>query len=260
VKKKAEEPENHERWLISYADFITLLMVFFVVLYAMSQVDVAKYEQIASSLNSAFSGGAGVFSDPSKEIGPDNNGVRPQPTPDETGNSGNGDTEFEYEGAAASEIESMEEVEGRLQTYFADHGFSDDITTSIDERGLVVSLNDTILFDLGSADIKADARQRLISIGAALNTLENYIRVEGHTDNLPIRSGRFASNWELSAVRATTVVRLMVDSANVAPDKLSAVGYGEYKPVADNSTMEGRAANRRVDIILLSSRYNQLEY
>ncbi|MDR1001035.1 MAG: OmpA family protein [Clostridiales bacterium] len=257
MKKKVEEPENHERWLISYADFITLLMVFFVVLYAMSQVDVAKYEQMASSLNAAFSGGTGVLNDPSQGIGPDNNGVRAQPTPSET--SGGKGIDSEGEGEGDTERESMKTVEGRLKTYFADHGLSAEITTSIDERGLVVSLNDTMLFDLGSADIKLESRQRLVSIGEALNALENYIRVEGHTDNLPIHSERFASNWELSAMRATTVVRLMADSANVPPDKLSAVGYGEYKPIADNSTNEGRAANRRVDIILLSSRYNKLE-
>ena len=153
----------------------------------------------------------------------------------------------------------MEAAEDRLRMYFADHGLENHVTTAIDERGLVVSLKDTILFDLGSAEIKIETRNALIIIGQALNDLENHIRVEGHTDNLPIRSARFASNWELSAVRATTVVRLMSDSAGVPPEKLSAVGYGEYKPLESNSTPEGRAANRRVDIILLSGKYNQFE-
>jgi chemotaxis protein MotB len=153
----------------------------------------------------------------------------------------------------------MEKIEGQLHTYFDKNDVTGSVSMKIDERGLVVSLNDTILFDLGSTSLKDDVRSQLIKIGEALNTLGNYIRVEGHTDNLPIKTSKFASNWELSAERATNVVRLLIAEAGVPPQKLSAVGYGEYKPVADNSSVEGRAQNRRVDIILLSSKYNELE-
>ncbi|MDR1538721.1 MAG: OmpA family protein [Clostridiales bacterium] len=251
MKEEPEPPENHERWLISYADFITLLMVFFVVLYSMSKVDAGKYEELSQSLNSALSGGAGILDGNPGDISPGNSGILKKPTPTPSESSGSEKD--------AAESQDMEKIEGQLKTYFDREGFSGSVSMNIDERGLVVSLNDTVLFDLGSSSIKPEARNELIQIGEALNAVDNYIRVEGHTDNLPISTGRYASNWELSAERATNVVRLLIDAAGVSPQKLSAVGYAEYKPVSDNSTSEGRAKNRRVDIILLSSRYNELE-
>ncbi|MDR1914924.1 MAG: OmpA family protein [Clostridiales bacterium] len=264
MKEEHEPPENHERWLISYADFITLLMVFFVVLYSMSKVDVAKYEQLSQSLNSALSGGISVLDNPpAGMISPDTNGSGPIVTP----GGGKEGTEGEESGreedtgfsTGISELQDMQTVKKELQTYFAEHNLDASISLSIDERGLVVSLNDTILFDPGSSDLKSTAQNRLTEIGGVLNLLENYIRVEGHTDNVPISSSRYASNWELSALRATTVVRLLTSVAGIPAGKLSAVGYGEYKPIADNSTPEGRSMNRRVDIILLSSKYDKLE-
>jgi chemotaxis protein MotB len=251
IKEEPEGHENSERWLISYADFITLLMVFFVVLYSMSQVDASKYEALASSLNSALSGGTGILEH--------NQGVI---SPDISGNSYNQSTSPPVDPKTeedTEEVQSMEHVEQTLQTYFSDHDLNNLAVMDIDERGLVISLNDTVLFDLGSAEVKFASREALSQIGQALNTLDNYIRVEGHTDNLPIKTAQYASNWELSAARATNVVRILIDRAAVPPQKLSAVGYGEYKPVSDNATPQGREQNRRVDIILLSGRYNDLE-
>ena len=248
--EEPEKPENAERWLISYADFITLLMVFFVVLYSMSQVDASKYEQLAQSLNIAFTGGTGILDSNPGVISPDNSGTAAKPSPSPAAAS---------ESPGQKELQNMEGVQQHLQTYFAGHGLDQSVTMSIDERGLVVSLKDTILFDPGKASIIGNAMGELVAVGQALNTLDNYIRVEGHTDNVPINNAQFASNWELSAVRATTVVRVFANDANISPEKLSAVGYGEYKPVADNTTPEGRSKNRRVDIILMSSVFNNLE-
>jgi chemotaxis protein MotB len=250
IREEPEPPENAERWLISYADFITLLMVFFVVLYSMSKVDAGKYEALSQSLNAALAGGTGVLDDVNPGvISPDSGGAmsNPKSTPDNDG------------GKAGGELENMEGLEGRLKTYFTEHGLNKSVSMNIDGRGLVISLNDTILFDPGKAAIKNEALAELVAVGQALNTQDNYIRVEGHTDNVPINTAQFASNWELSAARATTVVRFLIDMAGIPPEKLSAVGYGEYKPVADNATFEGRGKNRRVDIILLSSAYNNLE-
>jgi chemotaxis protein MotB len=264
IREEPESPENAERWLLSYADFITLLMVFFVVLYAMSQIDANKYETLSHSLNAALSGGTGILDSNSGVISPDSGGdsyhLSLSPPSSSTAEEAANATEANQHTAAdTSEVQSMEKLEGVLKTYFAEHLLENAASMNIDERGLVISLNDTILFDLGSAEIKSDSRRTVVQVGEALNTLDNYIRVEGHTDNLPIKTAQYASNWELSATRATHVVRLLIDQANVPPQKLSAVGYGEYKPVADNVTTEGRGRNRRVDIILLSGRYNELE-
>ena len=250
IHEEPEKPENAERWLISYADFITLLMVFFVVLYAMSQVDASKYEELAQSLNIALAGGTGILDSNPGVISPDVSGSseKPLPTPTPAGMVSD-----------QTELRNMENVQEHLETYFGDHGLAQSVSMNIDDRGLVVSLNDTILFDPGKAVIKTGSLSELVAVGQALNTLDNYIRVEGHTDNVPISNAQFPSNWELSAARATTVVRIFIDDADIPPEKLSAVGYGEYKPVADNSTPEGRSQNRRVDIILLSSIYNELE-
>lgn len=248
-----EETENVERWLISYADFITLLMVFFVVLYSMSQVDASKYEVLAQSLNIALAGGTGIldFTNPGV-ISLDQSGSSEKPIlkPTPAGADPN---------SKQSEMKNMEDIKKRLETYFAEYGLSESVSMNIDERGLVISLNDTILFDPGKAIIKTGSLGELITVGQALNNMDNYIRVEGHTDNVPISNAQFPSNWELSAARATTVVRIFIDNANTPPEKLSAVGYGEYKPVADNATPEGRSKNRRVDIILLYSVFNDLE-
>jgi len=250
ISEEPEKTENHERWLISYADFITLLMVLFVILYSMSQVDAGKYEELAHSLNIALTGGTGIFDfNNSGTVNPDNGIFTPRF--ELIDNNGTGDGNKEQIG--------MEQIKGWLQVYFADHGLDQSVALKIDERGLVVSLHDTFLFDPGKAALKSEYMEEIIAVGKALNTLDNYIRVEGHTDNTPINNSQFASNWELSAARATTVVRILTDKASVSPEKLSAVGYGEYKPIADNSTVEGRGKNRRVNIILLSSVYNNLE-
>jgi chemotaxis protein MotB len=258
IKPPPEEKDTSERWLISYADFITLLMVFFVVMYAMSKVDAAKYAELSQSLNSAFHGGASVFEQNPGTIGIDDSGTGTNRTPTPAPTGGYGMVDSNGDGVA-DEVAEMQQVEEQLKTYFGQHNLNNSVSMDIDDRGLVVSLKDTILFDVGSADIRSDASGELVTIGEALNTMGNYIRVEGHTDNVPINTSRYSSNWELSAARAINVVKLFIASAQVPPDKLSAVGYGPYKPIADNSTAEGRSQNRRVDVILLSSRYNDLE-
>lgn len=245
------EHEEHvdESWLIPYADLLTLLLALFIVLFASSNVDKEKYNAMAQALAVEF-GGAGIFDGvTSTDL---SNSIQVIIPTDETG-----DTDTEPEGDA--EYQSLKQLQDELESYFSDEGINTQISTQIDERGLVVSLNDSVLFNSGSADINEQYMQVLVKTGEIINKLDNYIRVEGHTDNVPIHGGKFDSNWELSSVRATTVVKLFVTSSGISPDKLSAVGYGEYKPVDSNDTPEGRAKNRRVDIIILSSKYNDLE-
>ena len=246
MKKEPEAPENHERWLISYADFITLLMVFFVVMYAMSQVDVEKYKVLGESLGSAMGGGQSASVSPGGPgIGADGDGPGGMPG--------------EFEGTLTLDERQLLDMKEELETYLGTEGLTDEVTITMDPRGLVIALNDTVLYDTGSATVKPAAKEKLEEIGRLINKLDNYIRVEGHTDDRPIKTAQFPSNWELSAARATSVVRLFIDQAGIPPEKLVAVGYAEYRPRGDNTTAEGRAANRRVDIMLLSSKFNELE-
>ena len=136
---------------------------------------------------------------------------------------------------------------------------TNDVTTEITEKGLVVSLKNATFFDSGEATLKPQFTSKIIQIAKIVNQLNNYIRVEGNTDNIPIYNSMFKSNWQLSAIRATNVVELLIDKSDISPYKISAVGYGEFRPIASNSTAAGRAKNRRVDIVVLSSKFDSEE-
>lgn len=239
-KKKKEKAENSERWLVSYSDFMTLLMVFFVVLYSMSNVSQKKYQQLANSMGVVFSGG-------STSLGMET----------DVGDSSN-DT-GELKPLVQTEDEKLQEVEDQINDVLNELGLRDSVSTSIEERGLVISFNESIFFDSAKADIKDEMKDKLISVSKVLNKIDNYIRVEGHTDNLPIKDNYFNSNWQLSSVRASNVVELLIKYGEISPNRLSAVGYGEYRPISDNNTQEGRAKNRRVDILILNNRFDGTE-
>jgi chemotaxis protein MotB len=251
--------------MISYADFITLLMIFFVVLYAMSKVDQKKYDQLSQSLNVSMGGGGGTGFLIGTSMPIDLTGSRLPATEDpgdEPTSSSSPDVEIELtetETLQMIEARQLADIEKNLRNYFAQQNIENSVQIQVDERGLVVALKDVILFDPGRAEIKSNMVDRLVQIGKTINVLNNYIRIEGHTDNTPINTPTFRSNWELSVLRATTVQRLFTDMAGVPPQKLSAVGYGEYRPIANNATTESRALNRRVNIIILSSRFDDLE-
>jgi chemotaxis protein MotB len=226
-----EKPQNHERWLLTYADLITLLMIFFVIMYAMSNVDTKKYEQLNKSLNGVFEGGDGIM----------------------TG------TENKMPSDTVVEQQNLENLKKQLEEYIHTNNLDKSVSINIEPKGLVISLKDTIMFDTGKAQIKETSKDKLIEIGKMFNKTDNYIRVEGHTDNIPIKNGDFKSNWELSAIRSTNVIELFINYSNVSPERLSSVGYGEFRPIADNSTEEGKSKNRRVDIIILKSKFNSVE-
>ncbi|MBC2581251.1 flagellar motor protein MotB [Clostridium sp. DJ247] len=242
MKKKREEGHmNHERWLLSYSDFMTLLMILFVVLYAMSNVDKVKFKQLSQSLSIAMGGGKSV--------------IAVQDGVDTTQDMKSSETELQQ----VQEEQKLEQLKKQVDSYLDKSGMKGSVSTQIDERGLVVSLNDTLFFDTGKAEIKPEWQKKLIELGKILNQLNNYMRIEGHTDNVPIRNGEFGSNWQLSSVRAANVTQFLIDNSNIPPQKMSAVGYGEYRSILDNSTEEGRARNRRVDIIIVNSKFDKLE-
>ncbi|MBD7913487.1 MULTISPECIES: flagellar motor protein MotB [Clostridium] len=245
MRKKEKKKENSERWLLTYSDLITLLMALFVILYASSNVDKAKYQQISSSLHKAFnmsdSGNIGVI---------EGNPTNGDPNAEETQND---------ENKEITEEQKLESIKAQIDALIAQEGLQGSISTKTEERGLVVSFTDTIFFDSGKAEVKVDHKKQILEISKVLNKIGNYIRVEGHTDNVAIKNELYKSNWELSSARATNVVQIFINECKISPDRLQAVGYGEYRPIASNDSEAGKAANRRVDIVIVNSKFNGLE-
>lgn len=241
-KKKKHAEENTERWLLTYSDLITLLMIFFVVMYSMSNISASKYKQVAESLKLSMGGGKSVIGSD------DTSSIKETVDPEEIQQTDTDDQE-----------KKLSELKSQVDKYLQDSKMSESVSSSINERGLIVSMNDTLLFDTGKADIKPEFQQKLVEIGKILNQLGNYMRIEGHTDNIPISNSEYSSNWKLSCDRASNVTEFLIKNAGIQPEKLSAIGYGEYRPVGDNSTDEGKAKNRRVDIVILNSKFNAVE-
>lgn len=231
------------RWLITYADLITLLMVFFVVMFAMAEVDKQKYARLALSLRTAF-GGSGLVNLPAEApegIEAESRGwQRTIPDLDPgTGGAGDGD---------AGLVEVGRRILAELQPYGRFHVF-------LTERGLVISLTGSAFFDTGKATLRPESRRVLDVIARHIRDLPNDISVEGSADDRPIRTAEFPSNWELSARRATEVVRYFIEHHGIDPRRFIAVGYAEVRPLFDNATEEGRARNRRVDVVILRDRH-----
>jgi chemotaxis protein MotB len=234
-KKFDDEPENHERWLISYADFITLLFAFFVVMYAISAVNIGKYKVFSDALGNAF-GGQGSAT-------PVNTQVQNLPIP----NPGlKRRTEL-----LRKEKEQMTRLAQDLLSTMAPLVKEGKVRVTQNSRGVSVEINASVLFDPGEAKLMPESVEALRAVAALLKNDSHDVQVEGHTDNQPIANPRYPSNWELSSVRASSVVRLFID-AGVAPTRLTAVGYSSNQPVADNDTPQNRARNRRVAVTILS--------
>jgi chemotaxis protein MotB len=229
--------ENHERWLISYADFITLLFAFFVVMYAISVVNIGKYTMLSEALGDAFGGrGAANKSNTMVEVDalPLSNIIA-----------------HKRMEAAKRDRERLAVLARRLNNTLGPLINSGKVRITQTERGVTVEINASVLFDEGAADLTGSARETVQAVGALLKDDTHAIEVEGHTDNTPIASSAFPSNWELSSVRASSVVRLFV-AAGVAESRLAAVGRGANRPVASNDDPVGRARNRRVAVTILS--------
>ncbi|NMA52016.1 MAG: OmpA family protein [Peptococcaceae bacterium] len=244
AEKVKKVKDNKDRWLITYADLITLLLVFFVVLYSLSVVDARKFRAIAQSLSSAMGGGQSVLNEPGASLAP---GI-PDTLMD--------DIDLEKE---LQEEKELERIRALLQEYIDQQGLSSKITVRLEERGVVVSFQEVALIPLGSAELTADARDKIGHIGRILLETTQYIRVEGHTDDLPINTSTFPSNWELSVARATSVVQELIKALDFPAYRLSATGYGEFRPKLPNTSEEQRQQNRRVDIVVLKSKYENAE-
>jgi chemotaxis protein MotB len=239
-KRYDESGENHDRWLISYADFLTLLFAFFVVMYAVSVVNAGKYRVLSEALGDAFNG------DPQAQRAS---------TPVDQLPLTNLITRKRME-AARRERDRLALLARELNSSLAPLVKNGKVSITQSGRGLSVDINASILFDEGEAGLGEDARATLGTVAGLLRNDAWAIEVEGHTDNRPIATSSYPSNWELSAVRASSVVRLFIDSG-VAPQRLRAVGHGDNLPLAPNTDEAGRARNRRVAVTILASMPNE---
>jgi chemotaxis protein MotB len=248
-----------ERWLLTYADMITLLMALFIVMFSISSVNTSKFDALQKSLKEAFSGkvlpgGEAVIQTGGATKGTESAKVEPpvpaiQPLIQKEFKK---EQEKKKGSAQGSEDEQFKQTKRNLDQYAAQHGLKKKLETEITRRGLVIRLlADGVLFDSGEAKIKPKARPVVKKIAGLLQVDQQHpINVEGHTDNVPIHSSQFPTNWELSTARASSVVRLLI-TGNAPANRLGAVGYAQLHPIASNGSASGRSRNRRVEIVLL---------
>lgn len=250
---RRQDEENHERWLISYADFITLLFALFVVLYAMSKVDEGKYKVFSNSLNFAF-GSVSI----DKQATVDTPAAIPQNEQElllkalvDKRNARLAEQQLKQNAAMQLMVNNLKQVMAPLVK-------KDLVSVTQTPRGVVVDINASALFEQGEAKLQRSAARTLTDVAKLLETGGDAIEVEGHTDDIPIFTPQFPSNWELSAARASSVVRLFIDQG-VAAERLRAVGLASHHPIASNETAEGRMRNRRVTVIILAPVLNRAE-
>jgi chemotaxis protein MotB len=232
MRKRPKQHGNQERWMVSYADFMTLLFAFFVVLYSSSQVDKTKMASLSDAITNGFQ---------SLGVGP-----------------GPGGRAVVLSGYAvpsavlhSSSQHAVDSIRRKLELGLPDELQHHTVSLRETPEGLVLSLRDIGFFQSGSATMRANSMDAFDRIGDILASVSTNLRIEGHTDNIPIHTAYFHSNWELSTARATEVTRILLTREGVNPDRLSAAGYAEYHPIADNSTEDGRRLNRRVDIVII---------
>jgi chemotaxis protein MotB len=236
MKKKHEEHENDERWLVSYSDFITLLFVLFVVLYAIGQVDVKKFQRLAESMRAAFSGGTVKVID--TQI-----------------NSGSGDSEegkpnpITIPGIPQKPPESQE-VAGELTSMLAAMNLGGSVSVQTNIEGVLISLSEKLTFTPGTAKLQKEAYAILDTIAQMVSPVDNKIRIVGHTDNTKPTDPKYSDNWDLSVGRAIVIANYLTQKG-IAPDRITVSGRGEYEPVFPNDTPEHKALNSRADIVVV---------
>ncbi len=224
--RKAVADEGAPAWMITYSDMITLVLAFFVLLFSFAVIDEARFNELLSSLRVTFLGSEGIL----------RGSTDPAELPDSF---------FDRE----SMEDSLATVE-KIRSFIDEKGLVGTMDLMIDERGIVLEISDALFFDPGKAELKKDAQEILAYVAELLSSIDKKVIVEGHTDNVPINTLLFPSNWELSVARAVVVVRYLVEIKQLKPSRFAAMGYGEFHPVASNLTYEGRARNRRVNIII----------
>jgi len=225
-EKHAEQHDNEERWLLTYADLITLLLGLFVILYAMSKIDAGKYAELVSAMG-------GVFGKEKQGVLQGQMGMMQSVVP-----------QLQNE---------RQQIEKEIREALGSGIKKQLVSVSQNERGITIHIMEELLFNSGSAEFKASSLLVLDSLASVLKKIPNDIRIEGHTDNVPISSAQFPSNWHLSVARAVNAGYYLIEKHGLDPEKVSVVGYSEYRPLVPNTSEENRARNRRVDIVIITN-------
>ncbi len=231
--RKAEDGDNLDRWLLTYADLITLLLAFFVVMYSMSQIDAKKFGRMAQALSGVLKGGDVVL---------DRWDIDPSAT-----------------GHGLLEVGDLKMLQKYVEEKSEEMGRQEEVITEITERGLVVRIMESVVFEQGATELNPRAMEILDLVAERIKSLPNHIRIEGHTDDREPRSDRYPSDWDLSSARATRVVEYLIDRHGVSPSRISALGYGKHRPIRPNNSIDNRAQNRRVDIVVLTEELSSEE-
>lgn len=237
-QKESKDEEMNESWLLPYADLLTLLLALFIVLFAMSSVDAQKFQSMSNIFNEIFSGGTGII--------------------DRSALLENGQHE-KTNVPSSREENPLEVVQKKINQYITENDLSDQLTTSLTSEGLLLTINDNVFFDSGSAEV----REEDILIAKEISELlvmdpPSNIIISGHTDNVPIHNSLYSSNWELSAMRAVNFMKIILENPNLNPSLFSAKGHGEYNPIASNDTEEGKAKNRRVEVLIQPTNQDEM--
>jgi chemotaxis protein MotB len=249
-RHRHEEPEEHpnETWLVPYADLLTLLLALFIVLYAMSSVDAQKFKEMSRAFSIAFNSGIGVLDQSAVVMSVD----QMTNSTDMIRLSGGKGTTSEGAREAEQEQHEFEQLRDQLSQYIQQNNLTTQLDVQLNHSSLLIIISDNALFASGKADLTPEARELGQAIGTMLKNFPGYeISVDGHTDNQPINTFEFESNYELSAKRAINFMRVLIEAGDLDPRLISSTGYGEFRPVADNDTPEGRAKNRRVEVSII---------
>lgn len=262
-KKKHQHDEEHadESWLLPYSDMLTLLLALFIIMFAMSNVDKQKFDKLSDEFNAILVGGGGIFNGIARpeystsKISysmPEPGKITPGPSSvdSSSASSMSGETKNPIINTATEE-EMMVEIKKSIEAEIKKSGYSKDVKVVLNNEGFEISIQASVLFRSGEANVLQSVAPLLLQISGMLSSVDNDIKIVGHTDNIPIKTSTFESNWELSAIRAINVMEFLVHRGGLDPDRFSIQGFGEYSPKYDNSTEEGRAKNRRVEIFLI---------
>lgn len=266
-KRKHDDHDEHmdESWLIPYADLLTLLLALFIVLYAMNSVDLKKFDQMSQAFSIAFNNsGAGILDFPSAvENGDDpkkndsdsddkNNTKDSQRQDEEDQKQNDETTDDSLQELIKKEQAELEDLKKKIDDYIDKNGLSSDLETQLNMSQLLITISDNALFSPGQATVKPESKALATAIAKMLQQYPNYdIIVSGHTDNTPVNRSEFKSNWDLSSTRAIRFMDIMLENKNLDPKRFSAIGYGEYHPVEENTSAENKAKNRRVEVSIL---------